>query len=214
MRQIYPELMPVGIDSGLDGAIVGLNGNIAVYAEKIPTYTMPVYRMERDESYDAAVLRDLRGKPWKDDSRRYRKNNELKPAKKMRMFDTEAICQQLTDVGEVAIQAGYAGICVLVEEPQTLVGQRKFAVGQVASTGRFQNAMLGSLNHMKLKWLYVSPISWKQAYSLTSDKEFCISEANRRLVIPEPHQQDDGVCEAALIAWFLKQFCQRYLDAN
>lgn len=200
-----PYRMVVGVDFGLSGGLVCLDGNEVVLHSKMPVLKVPLIdgestaKKERDsKSRSKEAMKHQRSKT----------TQELLP-RVMTVYDTEGIWQFLHQAARVATSRAYLGLFVAIEEPQMFIG--KSSPKSYFAAGRGQNAFMLACRRKCITPVWFSPKHWKSALGLTDDKELSLIWAKEHLQLPQDMSGDHDLCEAALLALFVQQHAERYL---
>jgi hypothetical protein len=218
--------MPVGVDFGLQGGLVAIDGRHIVFATKTPVFNYPLVKLEATDGIAAKHRQFLswrskmdqvkngtlpKSKKPKPMASRYVETGELRP-QPIALFDTEAITSLLRQVRLLAILRGYPDIFVAIEEPQTFVG--KSGVKGYRASGRCDNAWLSAMHDASIRGGYVSPKHWKSTMGLGEDKNESLLLAAQKFELPDHMKDDHDLCEAALIADFIRLHASRYLTMS
>lgn len=211
MARVKPRpLMPCGVDIGVSGGFGAVDVDELVLAARVRGADAMMQELEG--SHKKLTAKDKK-KP------RYI-NMALRP-KSTRLFDSLETTLLLNRANELARERGYSGIYVVVEAPQTHIGKSHPA--SYLTTGGCFHSWVYSLESTRTRWGVVPPSHWKAGMKLSSNKEqsiVCLSqrlpstiarrlEGETKLVLEE-----HNVCEAILLALWLKEFCPQYLDLN
>ncbi len=92
---------------------------------------------------------------------------------------------------------------VVIEAQQAMPNQ---GVSSTFTTGKNFGVLLGLLEQATLPVYHVRPQAWKKALGVTSDKQTAFDRADE--IFPGSREKfwrrkkDDGICEAALIAYY------------
>lgn len=200
------DLLPVGIDFGFDGGIVALHGNKIALASKTPVLKLPMHVGETDED----KCRSLRSKSKANLAiKRFVKSGERKP-KQYQIYDTVAIGDLLDQASRIATEEGYHGMFVAIEEPQMLIGTS--SPKTYFASGRGQNAWVLACYQRGIMPVWFNPKSWKGKLGLSDNKELSLQLAEKLFELPDHMKQDHDLCEAALLAHFVRDQAPRYLQ--
>lgn len=203
-------LLPAGVDFGAEGGLVLVDKQEVVDYFRVPTRKLAIHRAETDDDYAAVVRRQEAGKPRKADGKRASKRQRwILPPKRMVVYDTDRLVTRLKATQKLSQERGYDGIFVLIESPQMLVGRS--SVKTYFASGRCQNAWFNSLHKTGIPFAEIAPTSWKNMLGLDRDKDFSREMASEYFDLPEEVAESHDLCEAALIALYLRQYTRRYL---
>lgn len=173
------DLLPVGIDPGLKGGAVLVRENYVL------------------EYFFAPVVRV---KEVKIESAKKRKRNP-DTQRDVSIYDSQQAINFIYDCRYRAAAEGFSGICLFLEEPQSMQNRDSFR--SYLSTGRCLNCWESAAFKAKVPIYVVNPKHWKSTMNLSSEKQESIDMARRLMpTIPVDIRDDDNMCEAALLAYW------------
>lgn len=194
------ELAAVGIDIGSSGGFAMVSGREILMASQF--LGEKIAKQELEGTHKKV--------PKKCKKKRDEQGNLLPTS--MTIFSGLECILLLEEAKRIAKERGYAGIQVVVEEPQTFIG-RSSPSGYFV-TGGCYHTWAYALHTGGIRWGVVPPAHWKAGMKITKQKSYSITRtveltdnANEIRLSPKKVLTDDhNVCEAVLLALWLQDY--------
>ena len=172
--------LPAGVDLGQGGGLVVLDGATVVDHFYIPKLKIGIKYLRAPKS-------------------------KAKSKERQEIYDTVSLIERIKEANAKAMNLGYAGIFVVLEDFQTRPGKNNPL--SYISTGGCLQAWKNSLTQANVPFVMVSPVTWKPNLGLSSDKKLSLKEVKRLFLnAPKDLLEDHNIAEAALLAYWLETF--------
>lgn len=170
----------VGVDMGLDGGAVMVNGTSVLSYFSTPSRRVKIRKLTKSAKknlYDESVKK---------------------------VYSADMLVEQLVQMRDLALANSFNGIAVIVEDYTIRTGLS--SPKSYISTGGCVQSWQDALAQLDIPFFMVAPITWKSDLDLNSDKDFSLKTLATLFTgnVPADVATDHNLAEAAMIGWWFE----------